>query len=865
MTIYYDILQWGKSKDPWIQDALRLIITQSEISDENIDRLLLLLKKDTGFRNIILEPIAVTEKDIPTEISNNDNPITLSSIENPQNINALYSKSILTFHSKGLSIIYGDTGTGKSGYARILKKTCWSRDRNVVLKKDIFSANDAEQKVTIKFSDKSYDNEFNWSEDESIPKELNLINVFDIKCANLYINSENATEYKPVGLDVLEKLIDVFKRISKNLDDEIDKLVTEKPYLDTKYSEIEIYSWYADIENKTREELKRKIDFTDTNQARLNELTRLLVKPNPEKENTDLSQKINRYRVVLNKLLEVENALSKESVQEYIALKKNYKTKNDAYTIASKKFKGDDPLDGIGSETWRQLWESAKEFAITEVHPEIENFPADLSEEYCVFCQQTLDNTAKDRIKRFELFISDTTSSKFKRVNIQIDKLIKSLSNLTIEIDNTIDELGGEIDGFKNTITLFKKNCDSDIGSIISKLRDEEKDIDYQEIEHISGLIKSRIKEIEKTISNNLNLIAERNKLINEHNELSATKFLFNQKDKITKYFEEDLRKYWLNKAKTKTNTRLISQKIGEIQEDKAIQEQLIEFRKHLKVLNKDLAKKVVLRKTRTTLGETYQQCTFQDQSEKLNDILSEGEQKLITLSNFIAECTIGGLKNSVVFDDPVTSLDQNYKEKIAQIIVNLSIDRQVIILSHDLNFVRLLIDESNKIGTNDYKLIGLNTTNGISGIVSDEIPYLAKNIQERIDSIRNIIKEIKGISHTQIDKIEEKLEIASKRIRFLLEKSVEDILANKSIQRFSKNINLKAKPLSGYVVTEKSDVDFILKLFGKYSVPEHDGGVPSEFQKPTLDDIIDDLNSYEKWKNDFADKQNKFIKSSGY
>jgi ABC-type multidrug transport system ATPase subunit len=217
------------------------------------------------------------------------------------------------------------------------------------------------------------------------------------------------------------------------------------------------------------------------------------------------------------------------------------------------------------------------------------------------------------------------------------------------------------------------------------------------------------------------------------------------------------------------------------------------------------------------------------------------------------------------VFDDPVTSLDQNYKEKIASLITGLSTNRQVIILTHDLNFVRLLIDESNKAGNNGYKLIGLKSYNGISGITTDEIPYLAKNIQERINSIRSLTNEIKGISPTQVEKIEEKVEIASKRIRFLLEKSVEDILANKSIQRFSKNINLKAKQLSGYVVTEKSDIEFLLKLFGKYSVPEHDGGVSTEYQKPSLVDITNDLADFEKWKNDFATKQNDFIKVNGY
>ena len=90
-------------------------------------------------------------------------------------------------------------------------------------------------------------------------------------------------------------------------------------------------------------------------------------------------------------------------------------------------------------------------------------------------------------------------------------------------------------------------------------------------------------------------------KINKEYNELSALNELFKQKSKISNYYEESIRKYWLDKAKDKTNTRLISQKIGEIQEDKAIQEQQKEFIKHLNSLNGDLAQKVIIRKTRTT------------------------------------------------------------------------------------------------------------------------------------------------------------------------------------------------------------------------------------------------------------------------
>ena len=866
MAIYNDIFQWSANKAIWIKDSLRRILTQLEISDDDIVEIKQLLKKEYGFSWIKLNATPLKESDIPDDSESEEAPVILLDIKNPTNINALHSESVLEFNKEGLNIIYGDNGSGKSGYARLLKKVCWSRDKNVFLRQNVFDNQNIEQEFTIDYSKNSVDNEFKWTNTSSVPTDLNSINVFDIQCASLYINYENPTEYKPAGIDALERLIDVFNKVAAKLDEEINQINIDIPYLDDKYSETETYKWYLKpILEKTRAEIKDKIVFSEDNKNRLSALNNLLAKSNPEKENNDLLQKRKRYNSVLEKITAILFTTNLDKINFYNSILKDFKAKKEANNIASKKYKGDDPLEGIGSETWRQLWEAAKKFAISEVHPQSNTFPSDLSEKYCVFCQQALSEDAKARINRFYLFITNTTSSELNKARFKLNEIINTLSRHSIDIDDTIEEIDGEIEGYKAKFLQLKTAIEQKLKSIISNLNNEI-EIQHEVISsEIVDLIKGKISEIDNTIKNNTKLITERQSLKKEQMELAAMEELFKHKSKYSTYYENSLNKHWLEKAKAQTNTRIVSQKIGEIQENKAIQEQHNEFKRYLTSLNSEIAEKVIIKKTRTSQGATYQQCKFENINIGLNEVLSEGEQKIISLSNFISECTINNSKKSIVFDDPVTSLDQNYKEKIASLITGLSTNRQVIILTHDLNFVRLLIDESNKAGNNGYKLIGLKSYNGISGITTDEIPYLAKNIQERINSIRSLTNEIKGISPTQVEKIEEKVEIASKRIRFLLEKSVEDILANKSIQRFSKNINLKAKQLSGYVVTEKSDIEFLLKLFGKYSVPEHDGGVSTEYQKPSLVDITNDLADFEKWKNDFATKQNDFIKVNGY
>ena len=75
--------------------------------------------------------------------------------------------------------------------------------------------------------------------------------------------------------------------------------------------------------------------------------------------------------------------------------------------------------------------------------------------------------------------------------------------------------------------------------------------------------------------------------------------------------------------------------------------------------------------------------------------VLSEGEQKVIALADFIAETNLSVINNGIIFDDPVTSLDEERKSIIAERLVTIAKDKQVIIFTHDLVFVSSLINHS--------------------------------------------------------------------------------------------------------------------------------------------------------------------------
>ena len=76
----------------------------------------------------------------------------------------------------------------------------------------------------------------------------------------------------------------------------------------------------------------------------------------------------------------------------------------------------------------------------------------------------------------------------------------------------------------------------------------------------------------------------------------------------------------------------------------------------------------------------------------KPSKVLSEGEQKVLALADFLAEARLAGITAPVIFDDPVSSLDHRRIKEVAQRIARLAEDNQVIVFTHDIVFTTTLL-----------------------------------------------------------------------------------------------------------------------------------------------------------------------------
>ena len=114
------LIDWANRQDSWVRRLVGHVITsQRPFSDEQTTEFFELFLAEKGFHGSSsdIEP----ELPYPRAGSAQSDPLRLLSLSKVSGVNALSPGATIDF-SQGLTILYGENGTGKTGYARILKR-----------------------------------------------------------------------------------------------------------------------------------------------------------------------------------------------------------------------------------------------------------------------------------------------------------------------------------------------------------------------------------------------------------------------------------------------------------------------------------------------------------------------------------------------------------------------------------------------------------------------------------------------------------------------------------------------------------------------------------------------------------------------
>lgn len=874
------IVEWAERLPPWQSDAIRRLLTQGELSETDKAELMTMLKQSYGLTTtnpLNLQPKPIRKGQI-SGVPIEPCKIILKAMKIISNINAIPDNSNLPFGHQGLTVIYGQNASGKSGYARVLKRACNSRDISERILPNIFNkTTSSTAQASFKISNNgSNDKEVIWIDGKETDPLLANICVFDHKCARVIVDDNNEMSYLPYGSDVFEKLISLIKLFRNQLENEKPKIQK------LEYTDIPLVTstgkFVNEVTYKTSlKDIEQACKWTEEDEQHLTQLNKQIAEAeahNPLKQ----AKRLRNLKLRIDKLIQsikaVDEILSATEIKNLQLAIENLSTTEKALAVASKISLANEPLPGAGEDVWQKLYNAAKAYSVEKAYPG-KDFPVIDDSGLCVLCMQPLTEDAKERLRRFKNFMEKTIKQEFDNAVTKLNTMRKLLEDLQIATSDDYIDVIDEVESHNKDLAKTLKEHILDTSSrrmlMIKSIKEKSmsaivkyKSFPVQDILNISDALEKKATEVEKTADNSIFI-----NMKSQQVEILARKLLHKRKDSVKMHVEQLIMVNKYNQCIAATDFRSITDKAKDILVKTLTPQLQKALAKELEALNANHIPLCLKASGRE--GEPLHKMELTGKlpfcKANLTEILSEGEQHVVAIAGFLAELKISNPLCPIVLDDPVCSLDHIYREKIARRLVKEASTRQVIVFTHDIAF--LLELESRSSETGGYFLPQtISREGGRPGFSTEKKPWHTMSVKERLSYLDSLLNEFKSLYETNTNKYNEKAAKLYGRLRESWEAVVEEVLFHGVIIRHGSEV--KTLQLR-YVTVTDDDYKSIFFGMGKCSewMIGHDKSRSLDENRPSPKEINQDIQilrefvkTINKQQLSAEEKRNKIVKA---
>lgn len=826
--------EWFKTRPKWLQDAAHRLIQKGELSEQDFTELFSICNAEVTGQNVVFTGLTTGS----LAVQDTSKPLRLDSVSEVKGINALVPTQPLSFGNTPICIIYGRNGAGKSGYVRLLKHVCGARRPGELLG-NIFAAAQQPQTANIAYS---FDNQAKTATWSGQPvAELRGVDIYDTASGLIYVNDENEVAFEPWLLRLFTKLTAVCENLSRQIDGKIQLCVSSKPPLPPIYAATISGQWYSNLSAATTTaELDQKSAWSTADEAALNDLNLRLAEANPALKAVQLRRQKSAASDLATSLRAMYDGLSTEKCEEYLKAKASAKAKRLAADEDAKKVFEEAPLDGVGSESWRLLWEAARTYSTAVAYRDA-LFPNIAGDARCILCQRELDAESCERFQSFESFVKGEMQKQADEAFETMQALEKALPKfpddvafgLQVDAAGVVEEEDRlAIQDFVTGLSNRKATClalhdAAELPALPATTVLQGLDALAAEYENQAAACDEDAKG------------TNRPQLQAQQQELSARKWLNQQRQAIEGEISRLDQIQTLRKAQDITNTVALSRKKSALADELITAAYINRFKDELANLKAGHLL-VEIRKTRTEVGRVYHRITLRNATREVrtSDILSEGEFRIVSLAAFLADTEGRGAKTTFVFDDPISSLDQTYEESTVQRLVALSKNRQVLVFTHRLSLIGMIEKYSDKEHV-DASVVC------ISRFRTGDIAELPITLTKTKPAANRLLNEGLAAAKKALDNGDAAYEQVAKGlcrdIRILMEQIVESDLIGGVVRRFSAEVQTKGRVQHLAKITAE-DCKFVDDVMTAYSRYEHSQPAEAPVDLPKPDELEKDL-----------------------
>lgn len=773
--------EWAESNGEWSKLLIdKIVSTESNLlpADRNqvFNYFLQSINLHTGL------PSLTTSK--PSYVPTNK-VIELETLSNITGVNKLAKNQTLKF-SKNITVIYGENGTGKTGYGRILKSLGFSYDPNNTVHPNIYGAIEAKSAV-INFKSNGISQTFNWT-GANKNAELQNISVFNNSCVQISL-SDRQLIVSPIGFHLFNIVSSELIELTHLLNAKIASHPTTISWADSLHLGTPQQIYISGLSaTSTEQNLTVLSSITPAQeqelidkQTELSQLNKTLL----QKEIQNLNSSLSELGVIISKIQNAQTNFTSANWQKLIDLNKDIAILESKTKTGIKEIAENNGIEFYETPQFQSFIKAAEDYIKVIDKPDYPN-----SQDTCIYCLQPLENEAKLLLESYRTLLNDKTQEnllalKQQKTNL-INQVLKIETNLffhqpTFGIDENqktiqpaeIIEFNTSLDALKTTFTTDKiiegSAFSFDYAKYIKFFTDKKTAIGIVLTQKSDLLSNLSIKETE--LKSKISELIDRKLLSTKVLDVKTS--ITNRKIVAT-----------LQSKSSSFSTNSISRKTSDARE------QLVEknfndlFQAELKLFKKSDLKIELNFGTDKGKSKIWHRL---NSSYTLADILSEGEQKAISLAEFLTELQLDNVKAPVIFDDPVNSLDHRIIDEVGKRLIELSKQRQVIIFTHSILLLHSLIQQSeldtNKQANVDFQFHKVKNNFGITGIL-DEV--------EEINSFSYYIKKLQAVIDTKPSPDQDEAKLAAEgygHLRSAIEIAVEDDLLKKTIKRYKKGV----------------------------------------------------------------------------
>lgn len=862
MTLLREIAAWADLQAEWMSDAVRRLVTQGTLTDIDYADIAALIKTSVGFKDprqrqavrVIME--ALPESSAPGV------DVSVTALHKPRNLNAIGFEDGLTFSPNGLTVVYGYNGSGKSGYARALKKACRARNTEEIIP-NVFAPPNPPQPAQARFEwlASGVPGCAEWQDGGPSPAPLSRVAIFDSHCARVFVDEQAAVSYLPYGMDVLTGLSVCMDKAQKLLEQERKASMFDKGLLATLSSgETDVARLVSAISRRTDpKQVENLATLSDEEQTELADLNRVLADDDTPRRAQAFRRLAARVAGLEEELTRLVTPLLDAQLDQLRSSFVQLKSAHEAVELAAAALK-DGTLPGTGTEPWVQLLRSAAEFAKQAYAGHDFPGPEDAS---CVLCQQPLAAGARRRLEQFWAFLQADAQRRYDTLREKARGLYVPIKDAPVNafpLDKTIlEELAERWGATVDAVNAY-------VQAVASRQESVKQMAPKRQLDTLPPLPGDpreallAIKEdlVQQAVKLEAGMTAEQREAKKKRlMQLQARVKLRAHLSTVLRAIEADKNDFLFSEALKCCQTRALTQKSGELYQKSVTQDLQAALAREQKALGVDGIK--VTFDLSGQKGTRMQQLKLSaaatmPKTRRLSGILSEGEQRAIAIASFLAEVSLEPGKSGIVFDDPVNSLDHRRRERIARRLAIEAKQRQVIVFTHDLAFAWELQECAEAQG-HRAAVRHVFAAGASKGHCSDKLPFEGQKLTARI----NVLKELHGKAKKAIeveqdyDKYNGLVRDGYVKLRTTWEQLVEDHMFAGTVKRFQRAI--KTQNLRS-VTVEDPHAKAVYDGMTRASYFAHEGGTEAPPALPEPQEFLQDILDLETAANAITDSK---------